>query len=245
MIRSLLTTAVRRLRRHKGFVAINVVGLSLGLAATLLLGLFVERERSYDDFHDDADDIYRLVETDAEGNLVSGNTRMPAMPTLVREMPEVAAGTRVRKYNTAWFGGPNSRLEVRPTYVDSTFFDVFSFEVVHGDADDVQGGVQRPSGRIQRQEPRHPHGDVRHGNPHHPPQDDPSLGVPVRQLGPHKGRGQVPHGHEQARGPGPECTQEQVLAPPAGCYGDTRHGRDEERKRTRLRRPSGASPTTR
>jgi putative ABC transport system permease protein len=145
MLRSLLTTAVRRLVRHRGFVAINVVGLALGLAATFMLGLFVEYELSYDDFHRNAGDIYRLVERPAEGEggSVGSRTRMPAAPTLVREMPEVKAGTRVRQFDTPWFGGPNSRLEVTPTYVDSTFFDVFSFEVVRGDG---KAAVSTPGG---------------------------------------------------------------------------------------------------
>ena len=136
MLRSFLTTTLRRLARHRGFIAINVTGLAVGLAAAIMLGLFVEFELSYDTFHDEADDIYRLMETQVRpsGTSTSPFTRMPAMPTLIREMPEVVTGTRVRTYNTPWLGGPNSRLEVIPTYVDSTFFDVFSFEVLRGDA---------------------------------------------------------------------------------------------------------------
>jgi putative ABC transport system permease protein len=136
MLRSFFTTTLRRLARHRGFVAINVTGLAVGLAAAIMLGLFVEFELSYDAFHDEADDIYRLMETQVRpsGTSTAGLTRMPAMPTLVREMPEVVTGTRLRNYDTPWFGGPNSRLEVKPMYVDSTFFDVFSFEVLRGDA---------------------------------------------------------------------------------------------------------------
>jgi putative ABC transport system permease protein len=136
MLRSFLITTLRRLARHRGFVAINVAGLAVGLAAAIMLGLFVEFELSYDAFHDEADDMYRLMETQVRpsGTSTVDLTRMPAMPTLVREMPEVVTGTRLRNYNTPWFGGPNSRLEVKPMYVDSTFFDVFSFEVLRGDA---------------------------------------------------------------------------------------------------------------
>ena len=136
MLRSFLTTTLRRLARHRGFVAINVTGLAVGLAAAIMLGLFVEFELSYDAFHDEADNIYKLTETQVRpsGTSTADLTRMPAMPTLVREMPEVVTGTRLRNYNTPWFGGPNSRLEVKPMYVDSTFFDVFSFEVLRGDA---------------------------------------------------------------------------------------------------------------
>mgnify|MGYP006270231293 CR=1 FL=1 len=136
MLRNHLLVTLRRLRRHKGVVSINGAGLALALAATFLLGLFVEYERGYDEFHDRADDIYLLMEeeTGPSGTSASELTRMPVLPTLVREMPEVATGTRIRRYNTPWLGGPNSRQEVIPTYVDSTFFDVFDFEVLRGDA---------------------------------------------------------------------------------------------------------------
>ena len=70
------------------------------------------------------DDIYRLTEAQVRpsGTSTAELTRMPVMPTLVREMPEVTVGTRIRTYDAPWLGGPNSRLEVMPTYVDSTFF---------------------------------------------------------------------------------------------------------------------------
>lgn len=136
MLYNAFIASLRRLHRHKGVVSINVAGLTLALAATFLLGLFVEHERSYDNFHDHANDIYRLMEEEdgPSGMSVSGLTRMPVLPTLVRETPEVATGTRIRRYNTLWLGGPNSRQEVTPTYVDSTFFDVFDFEVLRGNA---------------------------------------------------------------------------------------------------------------
>ncbi|MFB6279241.1 MAG: ABC transporter permease [Salinibacter sp.] len=71
MLRNYFRTAIRALRRHLGYSVINVVGLAVGIAACLLIALFVRHERSYDDFHEDADRIYRLVSD-------WGDTAMPA-----------------------------------------------------------------------------------------------------------------------------------------------------------------------
>ncbi len=57
MFRNHLTTALRTLRRQPGYTALNVLGLAVGMAACLLIGLYVEDEFSYDTFHEDADQI--------------------------------------------------------------------------------------------------------------------------------------------------------------------------------------------
>jgi putative ABC transport system permease protein len=134
MLRSLFTTALRRLFRHRGFALTNIAGLVVGLAAAFLLGLFVEHELSYDEFHDDVGDIYRVIEHPPDGGSPVALTRMPVLPALEQEMPEIAAGTRMRNYDRAWLGGPEGQMEIAPLYVDSTFFDVFSFEVLRGNA---------------------------------------------------------------------------------------------------------------
>ena len=60
MLNSFLLVALRNLRRQKGYAAINVVGLALGLAAFLFLAFWVQDERSFDRFHTHADRLYRL-----------------------------------------------------------------------------------------------------------------------------------------------------------------------------------------
>ena len=58
MLRNYLITAFRNLRRHKGFSAINILGLAIGMAACLLIWQFVTFELSYEDFHQDKDSKY-------------------------------------------------------------------------------------------------------------------------------------------------------------------------------------------
>ena len=135
ILSSSIKTAVRRLLRDRGVVGVNVFGLSLALAAVVLLGLFIQHERGYDAFHDDAERMYRLgeVKETPSGTDVSSRTRMPAMPTLVEEVPEVRVGTRFLQFNRLWMEGTASAQQVAPHYVDSTFTEVFDFEVLHGD----------------------------------------------------------------------------------------------------------------
>ena len=60
MIRNLLLTALRSLKKNKFFSALNIAGLSIGMAVFLLIALYVQFERSYEDFVPDSNDIYRV-----------------------------------------------------------------------------------------------------------------------------------------------------------------------------------------
>lgn len=57
MIKNYLTTAIRSFSKHKSFTILNVIGLSLGMVASLLILQYVKYERSYDTFHSKAKDI--------------------------------------------------------------------------------------------------------------------------------------------------------------------------------------------
>ena len=61
MLRNYLKIALRTLRRRRSYAALNVGGLAVGLAAVLLIGLWVQDELSYDDFHEKSDRTYRVL----------------------------------------------------------------------------------------------------------------------------------------------------------------------------------------
>jgi putative ABC transport system permease protein len=138
MLRNYLKIALRTLRKHVGFTAINVFGLAIGLACCLLLILYVLNELSFDRFHAHADRIYR-VNTDIKFG--SNDMRFavspdPVGPTLLKDYPQVENFVRLHQRGT-WLvrrvGTTNNLREENITFADSTLFDVFSFPLVSGD----------------------------------------------------------------------------------------------------------------
>ena len=128
--------AVRSMRRQISYSAINLLGLAVGLACTFLILVYVADERSFDQYHADADRIYRMT-AGASGEY-DGIAKVNGAwgVTAAREIPGIESLTRVM-----FFGQTRFRLEDRQEYVyggfyaDSTTFDVFSWEMLLGDPD--------------------------------------------------------------------------------------------------------------
>ncbi|MEM8559612.1 MAG: ABC transporter permease, partial [Bacteroidota bacterium] len=144
MLRNYLRIALRTLRRQRSYAVLNVAGLAIGLAACLLIGVYVLDELSYDRFHDDADRIARVViEEDGEPD---GTFTGPQFAlTMPESFPEIEQTARVLRQRalvayTDRTQGINQRFnEDQVLYVDSTFFDVFDFAFVAGDASAFMG----------------------------------------------------------------------------------------------------------
>src|ERR1700722_16143221 len=97
MIRNYIKTAFRSLTKNKGFTAINVLGLSVGLATCLLIVFYVVDELSYDKYNVNADRIYRIT-TNAKLNGHSGvyaTTEGPLEGALKGHFPEIEKVTRI------------------------------------------------------------------------------------------------------------------------------------------------------
>lgn len=136
MLKSYLTITLRALRRQKGYAFINIVGLAIGIACCLLIGLYLRDELSFDRFHDHADRIYRVVAERGSGDATqrSATTSYPIAPHLRADFPEIVAATRVRRtFQPIVRVGEQRAREERFFAVDSTFFDVFSFPLRRGD----------------------------------------------------------------------------------------------------------------
>jgi putative ABC transport system permease protein len=133
MLRNHLTIAVRMLRRHLGYTAINIVGLAVGMAACLLIGLYVGDELSYDTFHAEADRIH-LVGLDNNFFGRSVATPYPLAPTLEADLPAVerAVRTASRSEATVRLTGGAMTHDRRLLLVDPAFFQVFDFPLVRG-----------------------------------------------------------------------------------------------------------------
>jgi putative ABC transport system permease protein len=139
MLINYLRVAWRALRKRVGPTVINVVGLAVGLAACLLIGLWVERELSYDDFHPEADRVYRLAaeEWQPDDEIRSAMLPPALRAALLRDAPEVETMTRLRPFFESQVIRQDNRAITADDYVwraDSTFFEVFGgFDLLHGD----------------------------------------------------------------------------------------------------------------
>lgn len=136
MIRNYLKVALRNVAKQKFFSAINIVGMTIGITACLLIILYVSDELSYDRFHANADLMYQVgLHGKISGqDIRTTNTCPPLAQAMAEEIPDIAQTTRLHdfwgavvKYKDLAFN------EKRVYYADSNFFDFFSFHLLQGD----------------------------------------------------------------------------------------------------------------
>lgn len=136
MFKNYLKTALRNIRRYKGYSIINISGLTIGITCCILILLYIQYELSYDNYHKDAGNIF-LVEKyypENAGQSKMGPTPRPLGPTLKDEFPEVSnvsrvypAGATLIKYRGKAF------YENFRYFVDQDFLNIFSVEFLAGD----------------------------------------------------------------------------------------------------------------
>src|SRR5690606_285405 len=97
MIQNHLKIAWRSLLKNKGFSAINIIGLAIGMAAVLLIALWVQNQFLYDNFYTNKENIYKLWNrTDKDGNVTDHNITMGAAAKALKEQyPEVEYAARM------------------------------------------------------------------------------------------------------------------------------------------------------
>jgi putative ABC transport system permease protein len=138
MIRNFLLTSLRNLRRYKAYSLINIAGLSVGLACTLLILLWVKNETSFDSFHEHADRLYRVVNTEVlSGGETSSYSQcsMNLAQILKAENPEIVETVRFRKLGKSVMAAGNRRfLETGIAYADPSIFTSFTYPLLRGDA---------------------------------------------------------------------------------------------------------------
>ena len=139
MIRNYIKSAWRNIIRDKTFSLINVFGLAVGLAACLLIGLYIEHQLSYDRFHQKADRIYRLHIHGKVGNdeFKGLRTSNLAKEAIASEFSEVEHVTRFVNLTQLVEYGEKRIIEDAVMYADADFFKVFSFPMIRGDSSRV------------------------------------------------------------------------------------------------------------
>ena len=133
-----LTVALRNLLRYKGYSAINVLGLAIGIACCVLIMLYVQDELSYDQHHEKNDRIYRLAESAvvAGRSIEAAVTPPPWAPVLAKDYPEIEQITRIKPPNSRWLirYQQNRFYEKNFVFADSSVFDIFTIPLVQGNA---------------------------------------------------------------------------------------------------------------
>ena len=137
MYRNYFKIAVRNLYKYKTHSAINILGLTIGLAGCILIGIFIMDELKYDDFHPDGENIYRVYNkrTDNEGSSWVAIVPPTFAPTMVKDFPEVESGCRIMNiYSKMLFAvGDKQYLENNGVYAEANIFDFFGLELLEGD----------------------------------------------------------------------------------------------------------------
>ena len=143
MIKNYLLIAWRNLIRKKSFSLINIAGLSIGMAAAILILLWIQHELSFDRFYKNQDRIYQAWNTyKHEGKFQSWNiTPKPMAPAIQNDYPEVERTVRVSFLPPLLFRAGETRLSAKGNIVDSNFFQLFSFPLIKGNPSNVLNGV--------------------------------------------------------------------------------------------------------
>lgn len=139
MLKNYIKVAVRSLLRQPGYTALNIIGLTVGIASSLIILLYIFHETSFDKHHSKGDRIYRLSTefTEPDGIFKWSNMTSRAAFTLKNENPEIEQSTRLQGLNVQ---GPTRFEFDQVDYyqdnvyaADSTVFELFDYEFVAGD----------------------------------------------------------------------------------------------------------------
>jgi putative ABC transport system permease protein len=136
MIKNYLTVTLRNLRKHKAYSLINVAGLAIGMASTILILLWVRDETSFDRFHANAARIHRAYRDEAVTSPGTGSalTPPPMAAALKKDFPEVLASTRFGSWQRRLVvAGDKTFTETSYMHADPDFFGMFTFPFVQGD----------------------------------------------------------------------------------------------------------------
>lgn len=136
MLTNYFKNAFRIMWKDRGFSLINIAGLTSGIAACLLIALYVLDEVSFDRFHANQDRIFRLTPTlhFPDGDRPRAVTSPPMGPALLDNFPEVEKIARISGSSRFLSVGDKKLYDTRIWYADSSFFEMFTFPIVEGDA---------------------------------------------------------------------------------------------------------------
>lgn len=136
MLKHYVKVALRQIKRSFLFSSINMLGFVLGMTAAFLIYLWIVDELTFEDFHKNGDSIYRVIAEDRKESgevKESAYTVAPLSKTFREEFPQMENATFMLNFGTLNLQSGGNLIEAKYTYVDTTFFDVFSFPILAGD----------------------------------------------------------------------------------------------------------------
>jgi putative ABC transport system permease protein len=139
MIKNYIKIAIRNIWRNKGFSAINIAGLALGLSCSLLILFWVRDERGIDGFHKHGKDLYYIYERNTLGNRVESWywTQGPLAEELKKDFPEIEAATAMSWPRMNTFSVGDKKLKQDGFSAGQDFFSMFSYPLLEGRASDA------------------------------------------------------------------------------------------------------------
>ena len=136
MLKNYLKSALRNIKKHKGYAFINIAGLAIGMTCCILIVMYIATELSYDRYHENADRIFRLgFDANVGGSqVVSPISNVPSAPVLIQEYPEVLDAVRFRTVSRTSVEYEDKQFyENDILYADNSIFSVFTFPMTKGD----------------------------------------------------------------------------------------------------------------
>ena len=136
MLKNYFTIVIRNISKRKFFASINLLGMTAGITACLLIALYVIDEFSYDRFHANADRIYQvgLHKKFGEQDVRSSSICPPLADAMLAEIPEVESTLRFHRWGKPIFRyGEKAFTEDKVIITESNFFNFFSFKLIAGD----------------------------------------------------------------------------------------------------------------
>ena len=138
MFKNYFTIAWRNLIKDRQFSLLNLIGLSTGLACVLLIYLWVSDELSIDKFNKNDSRLYQVLKKNPDGTgtiQVGENTQGLLARSISKELPEVEFATCLRKERDAGIlSFDNKKIKAKPAFGNKNFFNVFSYQLITGDA---------------------------------------------------------------------------------------------------------------
>ena len=132
MLKSHFKIALRSLLKDKSYSAISILGLAIGTAFCLLMTMYLQNERTYDQYHDDAHNIYRVVFDNYDDLGAYATTPLPIGPALQEDFSEIEAASRVSVGFRSLVRFNNNKFFETLAFIDTGFVDIFKLDFIEG-----------------------------------------------------------------------------------------------------------------